>query len=381
MVVDGLPDLLRLPLLAGVDAAHDPLEGGEFLHHLGREVHLEQARGLDGVELLVSPPAELVAEGGREGHDALGLGGVAPELLLEVEALELLGAVGEAGLPVLPIEEAGVGEAGRHHPLVAGTGTAGRVVRTVHDGEEVRQEVAVPVRGRDGQGALVVAQAGREHLGRQLQEGVAEAPFHDAGDLADGRQLVEQGRIFDQRAAEGLGASLHGLVEHAAALLGADLDVPLGELAPVVLDAGRRGTARARGWDGPRSRPRRRCRRAGTARPRRRAGRRCRGSAAPRGLHRSPTAWSWPRRCRPARAARSRPAPRGWAAPRSSWWRRGTRPSPSAPWRARPAPGRGAWRSPGGRGSARRPRCRRRGRAAPSPAPRGPARAPAGRRG
>ena len=45
LVVDRLPDLLRLPFLAGVDAAHRPLQLGELEHHVGRQVGLGQPRG------------------------------------------------------------------------------------------------------------------------------------------------------------------------------------------------------------------------------------------------------------------------------------------------------------------------------------------------
>ena len=43
MIVDGLPDLLGLALRAGVEAAHDALQFGEFFDQFGSQVALQLA--------------------------------------------------------------------------------------------------------------------------------------------------------------------------------------------------------------------------------------------------------------------------------------------------------------------------------------------------
>jgi hypothetical protein len=48
LVVDGLPDRLRQPFLARVDAAHDALQFRELEHHVGDEVGLGQPGRLRG---------------------------------------------------------------------------------------------------------------------------------------------------------------------------------------------------------------------------------------------------------------------------------------------------------------------------------------------
>src|SRR4028119_2332510 len=86
--------------------------------------------------LLLRFPAQPVADRGGERGQALGLLGVAAELLLEGQPLELLRPVREAGLAVLAVEEAGGCEARRGHPLVAGARPPLGVVRAVHHGHE-----------------------------------------------------------------------------------------------------------------------------------------------------------------------------------------------------------------------------------------------------
>src|SRR4028118_1014781 len=85
-------------------AAGHPLRGGKPLARRGRQVRLERARG-GARRLLLRSPAQPVADRGGERGQALGLLGVAAELLLEGQPLELLRPVREAGLAVLAVEE------------------------------------------------------------------------------------------------------------------------------------------------------------------------------------------------------------------------------------------------------------------------------------
>ena len=225
LVVDRLPDRLRIALLARVDASHHALQRGELLDHLGDQVGLEQARGAGGL-LRLAVPAEGARHLGGEDLQAFGLGRVAAQLLVEREGGQRAHAVGQRRAPVLLPEEARVGQAGRHHPLVAGAHAADGVVGTVHHGEEDRQHDPLAL---DGEGALVVAQAGGEHLARQLQEGGIELAFEHAGDLADGAQLAEQRQVGDERAAARRGPRRHLLPQPAHALGEADLDAALAQ--------------------------------------------------------------------------------------------------------------------------------------------------------
>src|SRR5262249_36617499 len=86
----------------------------------------------------------------------------------------------------------------------------------------------------DRESALMVAEARRQHLPRQLEESLVEAPLEDAGDLAEGGQLLQERRVLDQEAARLRRPLLHAFQEDAPALLRPRLDAAVGELSAVV---------------------------------------------------------------------------------------------------------------------------------------------------
>src|SRR5436305_1215277 len=80
------------------------------------------------------------------------------------------GSPGAADLPILAEEVLGIGEPRRDHPFVPRARPAGGVVRAVHHGEEARQEPVIAAGLLDRQRALVIAEAGGQHLGRKIEE-------------------------------------------------------------------------------------------------------------------------------------------------------------------------------------------------------------------
>src|ERR1022692_3912051 len=75
MIVDRLPDLVRLALRAGVESAYDALQFCELLHQFGGEIALGEARGALGVFV--------TAKSFHQGHYSFGLLQIRPELRLE----------------------------------------------------------------------------------------------------------------------------------------------------------------------------------------------------------------------------------------------------------------------------------------------------------
>ena len=83
LVVDRLPDLLRQPFLARVDAAHRALQLGELEHHVGREIGLAtSARPSPQRRPRRGWPKPRARSSGQP-CDALGLLAIASELLVE----------------------------------------------------------------------------------------------------------------------------------------------------------------------------------------------------------------------------------------------------------------------------------------------------------
>ena len=160
MIVDGLPDFVRLALRARVESADDALQFGELLDQFGGEIALGQARRALGV--LVA------AEFLHQCHHAFGLLQIRPELGLESYVGEIFDAVREflalIGLP----EEARIVEARAQHALVAAADQSFGIGAGVHHGNEPRREMAGFVFHREV--LLVVAHHGDEHFFGQCEE-------------------------------------------------------------------------------------------------------------------------------------------------------------------------------------------------------------------
>src|ERR1019366_9854649 len=75
MIVDGLPDLIRLALRARVESAYDALQFWELLHQFGREITLCEARC--ALSVLVA------AEFFHQSNHALGFFQIRSQLRLE----------------------------------------------------------------------------------------------------------------------------------------------------------------------------------------------------------------------------------------------------------------------------------------------------------
>ena len=137
VVLDGVGDLGVEPLQPRVVAAHDALQLGELAHHAGAEVGLAEPRRLDAASgdesLLAERAAPARSRRAPIRCDPLEL---AAELRLVGAPAQVLDPVAERPLAVLLEEEAGVGEPGPQHALVAVARHLGVLHRRAGDGDE-----------------------------------------------------------------------------------------------------------------------------------------------------------------------------------------------------------------------------------------------------
>ncbi len=139
LVVDRLPDGIRVALPPGVDPADDPLQVRELLDDVADEIRLrEQARGPHRFDEI--RPADLAGDRLGELLDAASLLTIVAQLFLERQPRELRHPRFERVLRVLVVEEAGVGEPGVEDPLAALGDEALAVGVVVHDRDEVRKQ-------------------------------------------------------------------------------------------------------------------------------------------------------------------------------------------------------------------------------------------------
>ena len=103
-----------------VGAAHLALELRELADHQGDEVALREVRAAGRGHDRRLGELEQQADLAGQALDALGLAEHGAEALLEDDAAELLPSLGErVASRSVAVEEARVGEAGAHHPVVA----------------------------------------------------------------------------------------------------------------------------------------------------------------------------------------------------------------------------------------------------------------------
>ena len=192
LVVDGLPDLLGLPFLARVDAAHRPLQLGELEHHVGREIGLREPRRRGRVR----PPRPACPNASRgdplaPALDALGLVAIAAELLVEEHRVQPLEPRLERGLAIRFPEELRIAQPRgddalgvlRDQPLV-------RRLR-VDDGEERFLQLAAFRRRPGSSAGGAPAWSISTSCGSARNAAIEEAG-HDAGILDEIGDLVDQ---------------------------------------------------------------------------------------------------------------------------------------------------------------------------------------------
>ena len=127
---------------AGVKASDDTLQFGEFLHHVGGEVSLEQFGGAGcGVGIGSRCRCDIL----YQCYHADGLFKVGTELGLERDVLQIGHAIGQF-LPLIHLpEKAGVVEARAEHAFVAQADQAIGIAADVHHGDETGGEFACAV--------------------------------------------------------------------------------------------------------------------------------------------------------------------------------------------------------------------------------------------
>ena len=168
VVIDRLPDRFRLPFLAGVDAAHRPLQLGELEDHVGREIGLGEPGGRAAAPAASGLPSTSPAIHAGQLLDALGLVAIAAQLLVKEHRVQPLEPRLERRLAIALPEEPRIAQPRGDHalgvlrdqPLVLRLG--------VDDGEERFLQLAAIRHHREI--VLMVHQRGREHLLRQREE-------------------------------------------------------------------------------------------------------------------------------------------------------------------------------------------------------------------
>ena len=234
LVVDRLPHRVRVPLAAGVDAAHDSLQVGEFLDDERVQVRLgQQGRGAHRLD-------EVGAAG--QARDLLGevldprrLLTVVAELVLEGQARKLRQPPLEALLHVRLEEEARVRQARVQHPLAALRDEALAVLGVVHDRDEVRKQ-ALRTAHRDV--LLVGAHGGDGDLLGKLQELRRKRAAHETRPFDEVGERVDQIRVRLDLPADFAGKPARGLENPDPAGLGVGLDEGDAELHEIVVGPG-----------------------------------------------------------------------------------------------------------------------------------------------
>ena len=153
---------------------------------------------------------------------------------MEREMLQLLPSLLQARFAIFVEEEPGIFEACRHDPLIARPDAALRVVGAIHHRDEARQQHASRLQRK---GALMVPQAGDQHLTREGQESRLEPAHHRTWNLANRRQTIQQILILNQFATETLRRRLELILDSLTTLFEPHDDLTSGHLSTVVGDA------------------------------------------------------------------------------------------------------------------------------------------------
>ena len=191
-------DLVGFTVVARVISPHHTLQFRELPDHARQQIALGEQGGALG-------PARV---GSRRGGDRRGerahtfrLVGERSELRLKCHGSERIAAYGQRLLPVLCEEERAVGEPRPDDALVAGADLCRIAALDVRDEDEAWQQPSV--RPADGEVPLMVLDGRDQHLRRQLEESLVDAPDQRHRPLDECSHLVEQ-RLADERLAAGL---------------------------------------------------------------------------------------------------------------------------------------------------------------------------------
>ncbi len=152
MVVNRLPDGFRLPFLAGVDAAHRPLQLGELAHHVGGEVGFGQPAGKRRRRCRVGFLKRVASDPFGKRGDAIRLLAIAAELFVKQDRGQPVDARLERRFPIRVPEEARVAEPRREHTLGIARDDLRLLRLHVGDREKRRLQLAVLVNHRGGNG-------------------------------------------------------------------------------------------------------------------------------------------------------------------------------------------------------------------------------------
>ena len=178
MIVDGVGDIGGFALRAGVEAADDALQFGEFADHFGGEIAFGEfggAIGVGDVGFCGVQAGPMLDEPAGDVANALDFVGVAAEAGLVGDLGELGQIVGEPTFLIGCPEKLCVGEAGAENAFVTGGDEALGVFGEIDDGEEIGGEF--PVLAFEREVFLVIAHDGDEDLVGEAEELFVEAAF------------------------------------------------------------------------------------------------------------------------------------------------------------------------------------------------------------
>jgi len=216
VIVDRHRDLLRFSFGTEHEPADLALKLGELPYRAGHEVVLRQTGRQATASRLFLAQGEMAGKGVRKLLHPPGLVGVASDLRMEYDALELRRSLRERLPEVLVPEESRVLETTADDPLVPSTDVAAGISIGVGHANENRQEIASCALNREA--LLMVAERRREQLAGKLQKRGIEAAGHDPRPLHETGHLVEESAILDERAF----CSLRGLQQGAQDTLASD---------------------------------------------------------------------------------------------------------------------------------------------------------------
>ena len=170
LLMDGFGHGFRLTVVARVVSAHDPLQFGEFEHHLGDQVALCQlcrARGCLGI------PVDLAGNEAGDDFGTSGLVGKRTELVLEDDIGQRLAATLQRPLAIGLEEEGCIGQARTNDLFVAVDDLLRVFAIDVGQRDELRLELAVGIEQMEV--FLVGLHRGDQALRRYFEEALVEA--------------------------------------------------------------------------------------------------------------------------------------------------------------------------------------------------------------
>ncbi len=243
VVFNGFGHITAQAIVAGIVAAHDALQLGEFADHVGQQIGLGQACGLLGL-LGQQIAAHLLANRLGDGTNARHALALCAQLVVINHFGQAFNARFERFLAVLVEEELGIGQARAHHTLVAADHQRSVVRRDVAHHQKTVRQLARCV----DQGKVFLVGLHREDQAflRDVQELGLELASQHVRALDQGGHFVQQRVILDRLATTPhLGSRCLQLAHDLGAALGKAGDdralVPqgLGVLVGVLQDHGR----------------------------------------------------------------------------------------------------------------------------------------------